>query len=114
MRKAFFAVVLLTHLVTVPHAQTVRESRLLLSLVADSVETKPVFGYDGILREGPAQNIVTTAGKAVIRINDIEMTADRAAWRWGSREIELTSGNVSLWVGLPSAPNAYHFEQRYR
>jgi hypothetical protein len=114
MRKAFLAAVLLTCLVIAPYAQTVRESRLLLSLVADSVETTPVFGYDGIVREGPAQNIVTAAGKAVIRINDIEMAADRAAWRWGSREIELTSGNVSVWVGLPSPPNAYYFEQRYR
>jgi hypothetical protein len=104
MRKAFVAAVLLTCLVIAPYAQTVRDPRLSLSLVADSVETKPEFAYDAIVREGPAQNVVTAAGKAVIRINDIEMTADRAAWRWGSREIELTSGNVSLWVGCQVLP----------
>jgi hypothetical protein len=112
MRKVFVAAALVTAFGIYTFAQTTEKPRLLLSIVAGAIERRPVFGYDGILREGPAQNVVTAVGSAVININDIQMTAEKAVWRWGSREVELTTGKVSVSVGLPMAPNAFHFQQR--
>ena len=114
MRKTFLVVLLLQGLVIASHAQTRPEPRVSLSIVADSVKRDPVFGRDGIVRDGSAQTIVTATGNVVVRVNDIEMLADRAAWRWGSRDIELSSGGVSVWVGLPGVSHAYHFENRQR
>jgi lipopolysaccharide assembly outer membrane protein LptD (OstA) len=75
------------------------------------VTRRPAFGYDGIVREGPADNIVTASGNVVVLINDIRVTTDTALWHWDSTEIELAGG---VRVQLPRAPNAFHFENRRR
>ena len=112
MRKVFVAAALVTAFGIYSFAQTTEKPRLLLSIVADSVERRPVSGYDGIIREGTAQNVVTAVVNGVVNINDIQMTADKAVWLWGSRDVELTTGDVSMRVVLPMAPNAFHFQHR--
>ena len=94
MRKVLLAVALVAGVGVYVYAQTAATPRLLLSFVADSVTQGPAFGYDGIVRQGPADNIVTASGNVVVVINDLRMTTETAVWHWGSREGE--DGRVSV------------------
>jgi hypothetical protein len=110
VRKALLAVAVITGLGVYAYAQTTAKPQLSLSFVADSVTRRPAFGYDGVVREGPADDILTASGNVVVRVNDVRMTADTAVWHWGSREIELAGGSVR--IELPIAPTSIHFENR--
>jgi lipopolysaccharide assembly outer membrane protein LptD (OstA) len=86
------------------YAQTPSEQRLSLSFVADIITTVPVNGYDGIVRIGRADNVLTASGNVVILVNRTRLTADAATWHWGAREIELNGGIVR--VELPNRPTS--------
>ena len=114
MRRILFAAVVLG-LGICTYAQSTAPSRPYLSLaaaspppsfsmVADTITSGPVNGYDGVVRIEKADSVVTASGNVVIVLNEIRMTADLAVWHWGSTQVELDGGRVHL--ELPIRPTS--------
>lgn len=96
MRKIILAVALVLVLGMYAYAQTIAGEPVSLSLSANMITTRPANGYDGIVRIGRADNVLTASGNVVIVINATRVTADTAVWHWGSKEIELNGGSVRI------------------
>ena len=103
MRKTVVTIVLAAGFGIYLNAQSSPASRLTLSFSADTSFMQPEFGYDGVIRPGPANNVSTFTGNVVIRINDITITTDKASWHMRSNVIEFTNGRIEL----PRAPTAF-------
>jgi hypothetical protein len=71
-----------------------------LALMADSIDRKPVHGYDGVIRTGRAETLTTAIGNVVIIVNGVRVTTDQAAWHSGSHVIEV-GRNSAARIELP-------------
>lgn len=77
-----------------------------LSLMADSVEYRPVHGYDGVVRPGRAEHVTMLNGNVVIEINGVRVTADTAAWYSATNLIELGRGGTTR-IQIPGPVTSY-------
>jgi hypothetical protein len=82
-----------------------------LSLTADSVDTRPLHGYDGVARPGPAEQVTTLSGNVEILINGMRVTADHAVWYWQTNTIELGRGDVTR-IQFPGRIRAFRVAPR--
>ena len=64
---------------------------------------RPANGYDGIVRVGRPDMVVTASGNLVIVINGIRVMADTAVWHRGAMKIELGDG---VHLELPARPTS--------
>ena len=100
MRKTIFAVAGLVALGITVYGQAQSDAGVSLSLTADSIDRRPINGYDGIVRPGPAEYVTTAIGNVVIIVNGVRVTTDQAAWHSGSNVIELGRNSVAR-IDLP-------------
>ena len=110
MRTTLLAFALVSGLGVYVYAQSAANPRVSLSFTANSISVRPASGYDGIVREGKADNILTARGNVVIVINDIRLTTETAVWHWDATRIELAGGTAS--IDLPGAPTSIRYEVR--
>ncbi len=85
---------------------------LSLEFSGDSLTTTPANGYDGVVREGPADNVVRASGNALVIINGTRISAESISWHWGSNEIELNGGSVR--IALAMRPTAIKIRSKSR
>ena len=108
MRRIILAATLVSACGAYAFAQTV-PNPVSLSFTADTIRVRPAFGYDGIVREGKADNILTATGNVIVVVNDMRLTSNTAAWHWDSKEIELAGG---VRIELPAVPTSLRYQVR--
>jgi hypothetical protein len=71
-----------------------------LSLIGDSIDRRPVNGYDGIIRTGPAEDVMTVTGNVVVIINGVRIKSDTAVWHPAANAIDIGRGGAAR-IDLP-------------
>ena len=102
MRRIMLAVAVLGVLgiSTDGQAQAPSDNGVSLSIMGDSVDRRPLHGYDGVIRPGRAENVTTATGNVVVIINGVRITTDRAEWHSGSNAIDI-GRNGAARIELP-------------
>jgi lipopolysaccharide assembly outer membrane protein LptD (OstA) len=91
-------------------AQSTGSQTVSLSLTADTLSRTPKHGYDGVVRVGSAEHVITASGDVVIVINGTRVTADTFRWDRSSNVIELNGGSIRL--ELPAPPSSFDYTVR--
>jgi len=111
MRIIVLIVTLVAGLGTYAYAQNA-DQVVDLSLEADSIISMPVNGYDGVVRPGRAEHILTASGNVVLILYGMLMRTDMVVWHRAKGVIELNGGSVR--IELPGRVRSHRFVDRRR